>query len=166
MIELRKLSINDGLDLYNMFQEMPLDENGYHNSANGITYDQFKEWLIKKEQDANQVGIVDGWKVPQTTFVLYVDDTPVGVGSVRHFLTDALREVGGHIGYSISPKYRHKGYGKEILKRLIIEARKLGIKDILVTTNLDNYASQKVIIANGGKETDRSNEHVHFWIYE
>ena len=165
MIELRRLSINDGQDIYNMLQEIPLDENGYHNSANGLTYDQFKEWLVKKDKDANQIGIVDGWRVPQTTFVLFVDDIPVGIGSVRHFLTDALKEVGGHIGYCISPKYRQKGYGIEILKRLIVEARRLGIKDILVTTNLDNYISQKVIIANGGKETDRSNEHIHFWIY-
>lgn len=166
MIELKKLSINDGLDVYNMLQDIPLDENGYHNSANGITYEEYKEWLVKKEKDANQVGIIDGWRVPQTTFVLYVEGVPVGYGSIRHFLTDALREVGGHIGYCISPLYRKKGYGKEILKRLIIEARAMGIKDILVTTNLDNYASQKVIIANGGKEIDRSTEHIHFWIYE
>ncbi|MBO4623852.1 MAG: GNAT family N-acetyltransferase [Bacilli bacterium] len=166
MIELKKLSINDGLDVYNMLQDIPLDENGYHNSANGITYEEYKEWLVKKEKDANQVGIIDGWRVPQTTFVLYEDGVPVGYGSIRHFLTDALREVGGHIGYCISPLYRKKGYGKEILKRLIIEARAMGIKDILVTTNLDNYASQKVIIANGGKEIDRSTEHIHFWIYE
>ena len=166
MIELKKLSINDGLDVYNMLQDIPLDENGYHNSANGITYEEYKEWLVKKEKDANQIGIIDGWRVPQTTFVLYVEGVPVGYGSIRHFLTDALREVGGHIGYCISPLYRKKGYGKEILKRLIIEARAMGIKDILVTTNLDNYASQKVIIANGGKEIDRSTEHIHFWIYE
>ena len=122
--------------------------------------------MVKKDKDANQTGIVDGWRVPQTTFVLFVDGIPVGTGSVRHFLTDALKEVGGHIGYCISPKYRQKGYGKEILKRLIVEAKKIGIQDILVTTNLNNYASQRIIIANGGKETDRSSEHIHFWIYE
>lgn len=166
MIELKRLSINDGIDVYNMLQDIPLDENGYHNSANGLTYEEYKEWLVKKENDANQVGLKDGWRVPQTTYVLYVDNVPVGMGSVRHFLTDALKEVGGHIGYCISPKYRHQGYGKEILKRLISEARSLGISDILVTTNLENFASQKVILANGGKETDRSKEHVHFWIYE
>ena len=166
MIELRKLSINDGVDVYNLLQDIPLDENGYRNSANGLTYDEYKEWLIKHDNNANQVGLLDGWRVSQTTFFLYVNGIPVGIGSVRHFLTDALREVGGHIGYCISPKYRHKGYGKEILKRLIVEARKLGIKDILVTTNLDNYASQKVVLANGGIEKDRSKEHIHFWIYE
>lgn len=165
MIELRKLSINDGMDVYSLLQDIPKEENGFGNKANGLTYDEYKEWLVTRNGYSNQIGLLDGWRVPETTFFLYVDDTPVGMGSIRHFLTDALKEVGGHIGYFISPKYRQKGYGIEILKRLIVEARKLGIKDILVTTNLDNYISQKVIIANGGKETDRSNEHIHFWIY-
>ena len=165
MIELRRLSINDGMDVYNLIQDIPKEENGFGNNANGLTYDEYKEWLVKRNVYSNQIGLLDGWRVPETTFFLYVDDTPVGMGSIRHFLTDALKEVGGHIGYCISPKYRQKGYGREILKGLIVEARKLGIKDILVTTNLDNYISQKVIIANGGKETDRSNEHIHFWIY-
>ena len=165
MIELRRLSINDGMYVYNLLQDIPKEENGFGNNANGLTYDEYKEWLVKRNVYSNQIGLLDGWRVPETTFFLYVDDTPVGMGSIRHFLTDALKEVGGHIGYCISPKYRQKGYGREILKRLIVEARKLGINDVLVTTNLDNYISQKVIIANGGKETDRSNEHIHFWIY-
>ena len=166
MIELKQLTIHDGIDIYNLLQDIPIEENGYHNNVNGLTYEEFKEWLVKRDNYAKQSGLLDGWRVPETTYYLYVDNIPVGIGSIRHFLTDALREVGGHIGYSISPKYRRIGYGKEILKRLIIEARKMGIKDILITTNLDNYASQKVIIANGGKETDRSSEHIHFWIYE
>ena len=166
MIELKQLTIHDGIDIYNLLQDIPVEENGYHNNVNGLTYEEFKDWLVKRDNYAKQSGLLDGWRVPETTYYLYVDNIPVGIGSIRHFLTDALREVGGHIGYSISPKYRRIGYGKEILKRLIIEAKKMGIKDILITTNLDNYASQKVIIANGGKETDRSSEHIHFWIYE
>ena len=165
MIELKRLSIDDGIDIYNLLQDIPQDENGFNNKANGMTYNEYKEWLIKRDEYSKQKGLLDGWRVPETTFFLYVDGIPVGTGSVRLFLTDALRNVGGHIGYCISPKYRNKGYGKEICKRLILEARKLGIKDILITTNLENYASQKVIIANGGKEVDRSNEHIHFWIY-
>ena len=52
-----------------------------------------KEWLIVKQRDSEQEGIVDGWKVPSTTFWLYADGIPVGFGSVRHFLTEALRKA-------------------------------------------------------------------------
>lgn len=165
MIELKQLSLKDGIDIYNLLQDIPLDEMGFYNSANGLTYDKFKNWLIQKDKNAKQVGLLDGWRVPETTFFLYVDDTPVGLGSIRHFLTAGLLKVGGHIGYAISPKYRSLGYGKAILKHLLVEARKLGIKDVLITTNLDNYASQKVVLANGGVETSRNEEHVYFWIY-
>ena len=161
-IELKKLSVNDGRDIYNLLQDIPKEETGFNNSANGLTYE---EWLVKRDNYSKQAGLLDGWRVPDTLFFLYVDGVPVGYGSIRHFLTDALREIGGHIGYCISPKYRSKGYGKELLKRLIIEARKIGIDDILVTANIDNYASQKVALANGGIETKRTAERVYFWIY-
>ena len=165
MIELKRLSINDGIDIYNLLQDIPQEENGFFNRANGMTYDEYKEWLIEKDENSKQDGLLDGWRVPATTFFLYVDGIPVGTGSIRHFLTDALRNVGGHIGYAISPKYRNHGYGKEILKNLILEARKLGIKDILVTTNINNYASQKVVLSNGGIETNRNEERAYFWIH-
>lgn len=164
-IELKKLSVNDGLDIYNLLQDIPKEENGFNNSANGLTYEEYKDWLVKRDNYSNQVELLDGWRVPDTLFFLYVDGVPVGYGSIRHFLTDALREVGGHIGYCISPKYRSKGYGKELLKRLIVEARKIGIDDILVTANIDNYASQKVALSNGGVETKRTDERTYFWIY-
>ena len=119
MIELRRLSINDGIDVYSLLQDIPKEENGFGNNANGLTYDEYKEWLVKRNVYSNQIGLLDGWRVPETTFFLYVDDTPVGMGSIRHFLTDALKEVGGHIGYCISPKYRQKGYGRETMKKVI-----------------------------------------------
>ena len=95
MLELKRLSVDDGLDIYTMLQEIPAEENGLINKANGLTFDEYKEWLIVKQRDSEQEGIVDGWKVPSTTFWLYADGIPVGFGSVRQFLTEALRKAGG-----------------------------------------------------------------------
>lgn len=164
MIELRRLSVDDGNDIYNMLQEMPAEENGLINKANGLTFEEFKEWLIGKHENSEQIGIVDGWKVPSTTYWLYVDGIPVGFGSVRHFLTDALRIAGGNIGYGIAPQYRGKGYGNEILRLLLKEARKLGIDKVLVTVHTDNAASRAVALANGGIITDKTDERIHIWI--
>ena len=164
MIEIRRLTIDDGYDIYDMLQNMPKNENGFGNSAYGLSYEEYKEWLLKKHKDSLQEGLVDGWRVPATTYWLYVDSVPVGYGNVRHFLTDALRKEGGHIGYAIAPAYRKKGYGKEFLRLLLIEAKKVGIDKALVTTYLDNYASQAVAIANGGVIADKSDGRVHIWI--
>ncbi len=32
-IELRQLSVNDDIDIYNILQEIPKDENGYEKSS-------------------------------------------------------------------------------------------------------------------------------------
>lgn len=164
MIELKKLSIDDKEDVYELLQDIPADENGFHNSAYGLSYEEYKNWLIKKNKDSLQVGLVDGWRVPATTFFLYVDGIPVGTANLRHFLTDALRVVGGHIGYCVSPKYRGKGYGKEMLRLMLDEAKKIGLDKVLITANSDNLASIGVAKANGCIITDQTSERVHMWI--
>ena len=164
MLELKKLSVDDGMDIYTLLQEIPSEENGFFNKANGLTYEEYKEWLITKQRDAEQKGIVDGWKVPYTTFWLYDDGIPVGFGNVRHFLTDALRKVGGHIGYGIAPRFRGKGYGNEILRLLIDEAEKIGIEKALLTVQIENIASQAVALANGGVITERNDERLLIWV--
>jgi predicted acetyltransferase len=162
--QLKKLSSNDGQEIYELLQTMPKDENGLLNNANGLSYEEFKNWLAAKEKESEQKGLVDGWKVPSTTFWLYVDDLPVGFGNLRHFLTDALRKAGGNIGYGIAPQYRGKGYGKELLRLLLKEAAKIGLEKVLITVHLDNIASQKVALANGGTITEKDDERVFIWI--
>ena len=164
MLELRKLSVDDGMDVYQMLQDIPLDENGLQNNANGLSYGEYKNWLIKKKQESELDGIVDGWKVPSTTYWLYADGVPVGFGKLRHCLTDALQKVGGHIGYGIAPQYREKGYGKELLRLLIGKAYDIGIARVLVTIRLDNKASQAVALANGGVITEQTDERMLVWI--
>lgn len=164
MLELKKLSVDDGFDVYKMLQEIPSEENGLLNKANGLTFDEYKEWLIANQRDAEQKGIVDGWKVPSTTFWLYADGVPVGFGSIRHFLTEALSQAGGHIGYGIAPQFRGNGYGNEILRLLLKKADEIGLEKVLVTVDLDNMASQAVALANGGVITGRTDESVLIWI--
>ncbi len=57
----------------------------------------------------------------------------------------------GHIGYDIAPSFRGRGYGKQMLKLALPEIKKLGIEKALITADEDNYASRKVIEANGGQ---------------
>lgn len=164
MLALRQLSPDDGLDIYTMLQEIPRDENGLQNKANGLSFEEFQTWLAAKARDAQQQGIVDGWKVPSTTFWLYADGIPVGFGSVRHCLTESLRKAGGHIGYGIAPQFRGKGYGKAILKLLLAKASEMGIEKVLLTIHSDNAASQAVALANGGVITEQTDERVYIWI--
>ncbi len=163
-IALKLLSPDTGRDVYDLLQAIPKDENGFMNGANGLSWDEFQAWLAARDSDSKQVGIVDGWKVPQTTFLLYVDGKPVGIGHVRHFLTDALRKAGGNIGYAVAPEYRGKGYGKILLRELLKAASVLGIDRALVTVHNGNMPSIRTALANGG-EIEEVNEERHFiWI--
>ncbi|MCM1181952.1 MAG: GNAT family N-acetyltransferase [Roseburia sp.] len=147
-----------------MLQEIPKEENGLVNSANGLSFEEYREWLKRKYAESEQVGLVDGWKVPSTTYWLYADGKPVGFGTIRHFLTDALREAGGNIGYGIAPEYRGKGYGKALLGLLLEEAGRLGMDRALVTIRSDNAASKAVALANGGVITGQAGERILVWL--
>ena len=102
--------------------------------------------------------------MPCTKYWFYADEQPVGFGSIRHFLTDALRKAGGNIGYGIVPQYRRRGYGKKILGLLLEKASQLGIDRALVTIQLDNAASKAVALANGGVITEQTDERILVWI--
>lgn len=79
--------------------------------------------------------------VPTSTFWLINKEVVVGVVRVRHEDVDCA----GHIGYDISPNFRHRGYGYEILKLALGKALKLGIRKVILTCNIDNNASKKII---------------------
>lgn len=60
-------------------------------------------------------------------------------------------ELASHISYDIKPEEQGKGYGKDILRLGLKEAKKMGFKEIFVACNENNIRSQKVIEFNGGE---------------
>ena len=65
--------------------------------------------------------------------------------------TNALpAHVLGHIGFSVVPWKRRKGYATRALELLLPDARQEGLTYVELTTDLDNIGSQRVIEANGG----------------
>lgn len=163
MLYLQPLSLTDGREFYDMLQHIGPNENGFINHANGIPYADFPAYLARKVDMARGVGLED-WMVPAGTYWLMADGVPVGQGNLRHRLTDALRERGGHIGYAVASNHRGKGYGKALLGLLLEEARRIGItEEILVTVYPGNAASRRVAEANGGQLRRETEERVYYW---
>ena len=106
---------------------------------------------IQKMKEVEQgIDLEEGF-VPQTSFWLVRDgSTFVGESRLRHWLTPALEQHGGHIGYAIRPSERKQGYGTCILALTLEEARRIGLKRVLVTCDTDNIASARIIEKNGG----------------
>jgi len=56
----------------------------------------------------------------------------------------------GHIGYAVVPWQRRHGYATRALALMLPLARAQGLASVEITTDPDNEASQRVIMANGG----------------
>ena len=61
----------------------------------------------------------------------------------------------GHAGYSIVPWKKGRGYATEALRLLLPEAKDVGLDYVELTTDVDNVASQRVILKNGGVLVER-----------
>lgn len=163
MLYLQPVSLTDGREFYDMLQRIGPNENGFINNVNGMDCADFPAWLEKRVNFSKGIGLAD-WMVPDSTFWLMDGGVPVGEGKMRHRLTDALRESGGHIGYAIDSTQRGKGYGKELLRLMLAEARRMGItEEILVTVDPRNTPSRKVAEANGGELRRETEERVYYW---
>lgn len=90
-------------------------------------------------------------RVRETTYWGVEGSMIVGTVRVRHALTPALEELGGHVGYDVRPSQRRQGYGTALLAGALERARSFGLTGVLVTCDTDNIGSARVIVKNGGQ---------------
>jgi predicted acetyltransferase len=57
----------------------------------------------------------------------------------------------GHVGYTVVPWRQNRGYATSALRQLLPLARAVGLPYVELTTDVDNIASQRVILANSGR---------------
>ncbi len=113
-------------------------------------FSSYKEWLEANIRNRSEDTVQEGM-VPASTFLAFDNrEELIGMIDLRHSLNKWLLMYGGHVGYSVRPSERGKGYASEMLGLVLHEARKLGIERILVTCDQNNAASRKVIMNNGG----------------
>ena len=120
--------------------------------SNGLEEDvPFEQWLKQTLDDMDQ-STVQGHHVPATTYLAIrkSDNKLIGMIQIRHRLNESLMLFGGHIGYSVRPSERRKGYAKAMLHLALLKCRELDIDKALLTCDKDNIASSKTILANGG----------------
>lgn len=91
-------------------------------------------------------------------------ETYLGRISIRHYLNEHLREIGGHIGYDIRPSARRRGHATAMLAAALPRAAALGIDKALITCDEDNIGSRKAIERNGGVLEDRRGGKLRYWV--
>ena len=65
--------------------------------------------------------------------------------------TELPPHVLGHIGYSVVPWKRNRGYATRALSLLLADVRNEGLDYVELTTDPTHVPSQRVILANGGQ---------------
>ena len=163
-MELRRPILADKETVLEMMAEFEQTQSahdgGFWDAENFV----YEEWLKNNQDHEMGINLPEGW-VPDIQLVAFAKDgKAVGFLNLRLRLNDFLLEEGGHIGYSIRPSERGKGYAKEALRQGLQVAKEKNIKKALVTCSVGNSASRAVIVSNGGVFEDVRNGVERYWI--
>jgi len=124
-------------------------------SAHGVTtycfddaraydiFEKYDNYRNERNLKPNRVGADYYWLVDDER------DYFIGEISIRHRLTEALEQYGGHIGYGVRYSEWNKGYGTLMLKLALEKAQERGLCQILITCDDDNPGSARVMEHNG-----------------
>ncbi len=109
------------------------------------------DWLAHVRNYESVEALPEG-KVLATQYLLVreSDGKLLGMLQLRHYLNDYLRKYAGHIGYSVRPSERRRGYARRMLAMALPEAKALGLERVMITCFTENEASRRTILANGG----------------
>ena len=144
-------TIEDKQIILDYKQEFEKNNDYLAGSGSLNLFDNFEDWFKKVQNDLSKETCGEG-RVPATQYLTIrkTDNKLVGMLQIRHSLNEYLLNFGGHIGDSVRPTERNKGYATKQINLALQECKRLGLNKVLITCNKNNIASAKTIIKNGG----------------
>lgn len=156
MLTLKPLNRDDLYAEWNFLTNLPANENGFENRCCGVSWEEFRSVTYPKLQAFSRgIGLPDGY-VPVTDYFLWAGGEIAGLFHFRHYLTKALADGVGHIGYGIAERFRGRGYAKAGLRLMLAEAaEKVPEDEIYMSADCSNIASLKTQLSCGAQ--------IHHW---
>lgn len=111
----------------------------------------YEEWIEKINQDSDLAKVTKDRIPSYTYFYMNRRKYIVGIITIRTALNKFHLNENGHIGYSVRPTERKKGYATKMLKAALKQSKKLGMERVLLICDKINKGSAKVIKRCGGK---------------
>lgn len=90
-------------------------------------------------------------------YSFFMNEEQVGISNIRLIPAvndESLKGFENHIYYEIFPQFRGNGYGTELLKMTISQAKILGIDSPILICENDNTPSRTIIESICGKPVD------------
>jgi predicted acetyltransferase len=154
-------------EFFSLLEEYSRAGERYHLHDGAV--EDFSAYLDKLRWWSAGAGLPPGI-VPATTYWLVQGGRLLGESQLRHQLTPILEKIGGHIGYDVRPSARRLGYGTLLLALTLEKARERGLSRVLLTCDVNNAGSIRIIEKNGGVpagtvtvQLNHSTNH-HYWI--
>jgi len=152
---LKKIHLNVGVPEYQMYQDMPKEENGQYNSLVGVSYEDFKSkmnYYMKCEYEIDP-------KVESCTnrYIYYVNEKPVGEILVRTTKNERYLQRSSQIYFKMRSSERNKGYATKMLELCLKECKKIGFDKVYLNCGNDNIPAKYVILNNGGIKVKEQN---------
>lgn len=149
LYELKELSLDLlNKDLYDMYQDIPNGDNGQTNDAFGLNEDEFKDYIIKQINRKNNKVTFDD--TPTITYIMYVENKPVGFICLRTEIDDNWMKWSGNFYYQVRLSERRKGYATKMLEIGLNELKKIGFDIVYGQSSAGNIGSAKTIENNNG----------------
>lgn len=105
----------------------------------------YEAWLEKIKRD------LAGEPAEYTYFcVREADSRVVGMVNIRPVNSEFIVTEAGHVGYSVRPTERRRGYATFMLREAVKVCRMAGIRDVIVGCEAGNIASAGTIMKCGG----------------
>lgn len=136
--------IHPDVRFLNSFRDLITDQ-----SANGRRRISDPDYDVSDSELIEHIESLD-----HTHFWWIVEGEIVGRIRLRDEATGDFYESHGDVGYDMSPRFQNRGYATAMLKAVIEIARKQNRSHLLVTCNVANIASRRVLEKNGGSLRD------------
>lgn len=145
---LRRLEAGDEAAFYRGLADWEREERSWYtfDYEDGMPFADLLAILKRKEEGRG----LEAGRVPATMLYGFVGPDIVGRVSIRHVLNDYLLARGGHIGWSVAPRFRRRGYARAMVEQSLPVLRQLNLSRILITCSNSNGASQRLIAGLGG----------------
>ena len=110
----------------------------------------YADWLDILERNRSEETANPKFCVSDTFFAENESGELVGIINIRYDLTLFYKDS-GHIGYSVVPDQRRKGYAAEMLQSALVLAKQHGLTEVRLVCRSDNTASKRTILKCGGQ---------------